>query len=157
MVHYTPYTIALFFVKKVRSWKWFKFMCLNTCHQIRIMDREILWWLVHVINMQSEGLLLDWIYIYIWDYIIYSRFMELLVHSTSNSHNGSRPSKPLSRPVTPHESFPPPDVVRTLEELFTDKNLGPQPGAVTCNQPQQQQQQHYLHHHHHNGIHVQVI
>jgi len=82
--------------------------------------------------------------------------MELLVLSTSNTHNGSRPSKPPSPPVTPHESFPPPDVIRTLEELFVDKNLGPQPGVVMCNQ-QQQQQQHYFHHHHHNGTQVQVI
>jgi hypothetical protein len=80
--------------------------------------------------------------------------MELLVLSTSNTHNGPRPSKPPSPPVTPHESFPPPDVIRTLEELFVDKNLGPQPGVVMCNQ---QQQQHYFHHHHHNGIQVQVI
>jgi hypothetical protein len=56
--------------------------------------------------------------------------------------------------VTPHESFPHRDVIRTLEELFVDKNLGPQPGVVKCNQ---QQQQHYFPHHHHNGIQVQVI
>jgi hypothetical protein len=128
-------------------------VCSNTHHQIKIIDKEILWHLVHVVNMQLEGLILDWIHI--CDYIIYFRFMELLVHSTSNTHNGSRPSKLSSPSVTPRESFPLPDVVRTLEELFTDKNLGPQPGVVTCNQPLQQQ--HYLHHHHHNGIQVQVI
>jgi hypothetical protein len=87
--------------------------------------------------------------------------MELLVLSMSNLLNGSRQSKAPSPPLTPQESLPPPDMIRTLEELFADKNLGPQPGVVACNQlqPQQQKQHHhhYLHHHHHNGIQMQVM
>jgi hypothetical protein len=82
--------------------------------------------------------------------------MELLVLSMSNSHDGSRQPKTASPSVTPQESLPPSDMIRTLEELFTDKNLGPQPGIVACNQLQPQQQ-HHLHHHHHNGIQMQVM
>ena len=99
-----------------------------------------------------KTLILKWMYV--CDYVIYFRFMELLVLNTSNTRNGLKLSKPPSPPVTPHESFPPPDVVRTLEELFVDKNLGLQSGVVTFNQSQQQ---HYLHHHHRNVIQLQVI
>lgn len=96
-------------------------------------------------------------------YEIYFRFMELLVLSMSNSLNGSRQTKDSSPPLTPQESLPPPDMIRSLEELFADKNLVPQPGVVACDQlqPQQQQQHHQRHHHHHhqhhNGIQMQVM
>lgn len=83
--------------------------------------------------------------------------MELLVVSTSNTLNGSRQQKPPSPPPTPQESFPSPAMIHTLEELFADKNLGAQPGVVTCNQLQQQQHLHQLHHHHNVPIHIQVI
>jgi hypothetical protein len=42
-------------------------------------------------------------------------------------------------------------MIRSLEELFADKNLGAQPGVVACDQLQQQQ------HHHHNGMQMQVM
>ncbi|XP_069701486.1 probable helicase with zinc finger domain isoform X2 [Periplaneta americana] len=74
-------------------------------------------------------------------------FMELLLISTSNGLNGSRLPKPSSPPPALQESFPP-DMIRTLEELFADKNLAPQAVVVPSNQPQQ---------HHPNGhIHIQV-
>jgi hypothetical protein len=101
---------------------------------------------------------------FISKYKIYFRFLELILLSRSNSLNGSRQSKDSSPLLTPQESLPPPDVISSLEELFVEKNFGPQPGVVACDQLQQQQQQrqeqehhHQLHHHHLNGMQIQVM
>jgi hypothetical protein len=127
--------------------------------QRSFLDYKLLW----MNELMFKQIIQSWtttghVNIFLYDlavstYVIYFRFMELLTLSTSNTHSGSREQKPPSPPCTPQESFPPPAMIQTLEELFADKNLGPQPGVVACNQ----QLHHHLHHHHSGHVHMQVI